>query len=198
MGRGGIYYFKRATVTYYQACLTLARKMVRVFALALDQPEDAFDGMSIFLGANGTINFYPPIRVSTENENGAEDSIGIGSHTDIQSFTLLYQDDVGGLNIINLDNEWIEATPVPGTFIVNIGDFLMRTTNDRWKSTVHRVNTNRSEKPRMSLPLFFGFNLSHRCAVLDSCIDSEHPAKYPPYVNMLMNKFFNKQTVESK
>lgn len=148
--------FKHATVTYYQACLTLARKMVRVFALALDQPEDAFDGMSTFPGANGTINFYPPVRVSTENENGAEDSIGIGSHTDIQSFTLLYQDDVGGLNILNLDDEWIEATPVPGTFIVNIGDFLMRMTNDRWKSTVHRVNTNRSEKPRISLPLFFG------------------------------------------
>ena len=76
--------------------------------------------------------------------------IGIGSHTDLQCFTLLWQDMNGGLQVLNQEGQWIKANPIPGTFVVNIGDFLMRLTNDRMKSTVHRV-FNRSTVDRFAL-----------------------------------------------
>ncbi len=87
--------------------------------------------------------------------------VGLGSHTDLQCFTLLWQDMIGGLLVLNRAGEWIKATPIPGTIVVNIGDFLMRMTNDKWQSTVHRVEVNKSLEPRGSMPLFFGwFSLS--------------------------------------
>jgi isopenicillin N synthase-like dioxygenase len=79
--------------------------------------------------------------------------------------------------VLNREGEWINAAPIEGTFVVNIGDYLQRITNDRYISTVHRAR-NLSGKERISMPLFFGFSLNERCGVLESCIDEEHPAKY--------------------
>lgn len=143
---------KQATVKYWQACLTLARQLTRLFALALGLPEDGLDNLVTFPGGDGSINFYPTMAPPTASDES--ESIGLGSHTDFGSFTILYQDEVGGLEVINADGQWVQAVPVPGTFVVNIGDFLMRMTNDRWKSTVHRVVVNRSGRDRISMPFF--------------------------------------------
>ena len=72
---------------------------------------------------------------------------------------------VGGLEILNKNAHWISATPIPGTFVVNVGDFLQRISNDRWVSTVHRV-INKTGKERYSMPFFFSFNMDADVEVL--------------------------------
>lgn len=71
---------------------------------------------------------------------------------------MLLQDAVGGLEVLNANAHWIPATPIPGTFVINVGDFLMRLTNRKFLSTVHRV-ANKSGKERYSMPWFCSFNL---------------------------------------
>jgi len=168
--------FKDASIAYWQACLTLARRLVRIFALALDLNEDYFDSVTTYPGSDGVYNYYPAM---TPEQAAQTTDVGLGSHTDLQCFTLLWQDMLGGLQVLNKDGQWIKATPVEGTFVVNIGDFLMRLSNDRFKSTVHRV-FNKSTTDRISMPFFFGFNFNETCGVLPSCTDEKNPPKYRP------------------
>ncbi|KAF1815417.1 Clavaminate synthase-like protein [Eremomyces bilateralis CBS 781.70] len=127
--------FRPHMLAYWQACLTLARKLVRIFALALDLPESYFDNRTTYPGADGVLNYYP----TPTPEESAADSVGVGAHTGLQLFTLLWQDDVGGLQVLTNEGRWIWVPPKEGTFVVNIGDFLMRLSNDLFKSTVHRA-----------------------------------------------------------
>lgn len=92
---------------------------------------------------------------------------------------MLHQDNTGGLDVLNANAEWVAAPPTEGTFVVNIGDFLMRLTNDRFLSTVHRVK-NISGKDRYSMPFFFSFDMDAYVSVLPSCCGPENPAKYEP------------------
>lgn len=167
--------FKRDVIAYWQECLKLARRMIQIFALALDLPEGYFDQLVTFPGADGVFNYYP------KNDAPADATIdvGLGAHTDLQSFTFLWQDSVGGLQVLKHDGQWIKVPPVADTFVVNIGDFLMRLSNDRFKSTVHRV-FNRAPVDRYSMPFFFGFNFNEECAVLPSCTSESNPPKYEP------------------
>jgi isopenicillin N synthase-like dioxygenase len=144
--------------------------------MALDLPENYFDCLVTFPGSDGAINYYP---ASLSSHNPAADEVGLGSHTDLQCFTLLWQDQVGGLQVLNKSGEWINANPIPETLVVNIGDFLMRLSNDRFVSTVHRVY-NRAVVDRLSMPFFFGFNFNEAVGVLPTCVDEDHPAKYEP------------------
>lgn len=129
--------FKNSCLTYWAECLKLARKLVKIFALALELPnEDYFESVTTYPGADGVFNFYPAM---TAEQAAASADVGIGSHTDLQCFTLLWQDMIGGLQVLTKEGQWIKASPIEETFVVNIGDYLMRLTNDRMKSTVHRV-----------------------------------------------------------
>ncbi|EXJ72836.1 uncharacterized protein A1O5_03984 [Cladophialophora psammophila CBS 110553] len=168
--------FKKGCIAYWQECLKLARRLVGVFALCLDLPETYFDAVTTYPGSDGVFNYYP--AMSPEDAAKSQD-IGLGSHTDLQCFTLLWQDMNGGLQVLNKEGQWIKATPLEGTFVVNIGDYLMRLTNDRMRSTVHRVY-NRSTVDRYSMPFFFGFNFNEKCGVLPSCVDDDNPPKYEP------------------
>lgn len=136
--------FKDALLTYWQECLKLSRRLVKIFALALDLPEDYFDHLTTYPGSDGVLNFYPGM---TPEQAASSKDVGIGSHTDLQCFTLLWQDSNGGLQVLNNENCWIKASPIEDTFVVNLGDYLSRLTNDRMKSTVHRVY-NRSTHDR--------------------------------------------------
>ena len=168
--------FKDATITYWQHCLHLARRLVRLFALALDLPEDYFDNVTTNPGADGLYIHYPGVPKHKIEETP---DVGIGSHTDIQCITLLWQDMSGGLEVLSAKGEWLQATPIEGTFVVNIGDFLQRLSNNKFKSTVHRVY-NLQESSRYSMPFFFGFNYDAVCSVVPTCIDEEHPPMYEP------------------
>lgn len=167
--------FKDEVLGYWAACLTLARRLVKVFALSLDLEEDYFDSRTTYPGADGVFNYYP----TTTAEETANNAVGLGSHTDLQLFTLLLQDMTGGLQVLNREGQWIKAIPVEGTIVVNIGDFMMRLCNDIYKSTVHRVY-NRSNVERVSMPFFFGLNFNCVEGVVPSCTSETNPAKYEP------------------
>ena len=120
--------FKTGCITYWQECLKLARRLVKIFALCLDLPEDYFNAVTTYPGSDGVFNFYPAM---TEEEAAMSQDVGLGSHTDLQCFTLLWQDMIGGLQVLNKDGQWIKASPIKNTIVVNIGDYLMRLSNDR-------------------------------------------------------------------
>jgi isopenicillin N synthase-like dioxygenase len=93
---------------------------------------------------------YPP---SPTHDARGEPLWGVGEHTDYGLLTILLQDDAGGLQVKSRAR-WIEAPPVPGTFVCNIGDMLDRMTAGHYRSTPHRVQ-NRAPRDRLSLPFFF-------------------------------------------
>jgi isopenicillin N synthase-like dioxygenase len=165
--------FRPVLTEFYQKRLMLARKLIRLFALALELPEDYFDNIITTPGADAVHIHYP----GTDDTEDVD--VGIGSHTDIQCVTLLWQDMSGGLQVLSADDEWLDARPIEGTLVINIGDFLQRLSNNRFKSTVHRVY-NRQKASRYAMPFFLGFNPDAVCEVVPTCTDAEHPPLYEP------------------
>ncbi len=110
--------------------------------------------------------------------NPHPNELGCGAHTDWGGLTFLLQDDAGGLQI-KAGDDWIDATPLPGSFVVNIGDMLARWTNDRYRSTLHRV-INRSGRRRFSVAFFFEGALDHEVACLPSCLNASEVPRYGP------------------
>lgn len=86
---------------------------------------------------------------------------------------------MGGLQVLTKEGQWIRVPPIADTFVVNIGDFLARLSNDRFRSTVHRVY-NHAPVDRYSMPFFFGFNFNEKCGVLPTCMSESNPPKYEP------------------
>ncbi|GAP91735.1 putative 2OG-Fe oxygenase superfamily protein [Rosellinia necatrix] len=167
--------FKEDCVAYWSSCLQLSRKLVRMFALSLDLDENYWDEKVTHPGADAVFNYYP----SRTQEEIDRQFVGLGSHTDLQLFTLLWQDSVGGLQVLTSGGQWLKAPPIEGTLVVNIGDYMMRLCNDIYKSTVHRV-TNESTQERVSMPFFFGLNFNCVEGVVPSCTSDSNPAKYEP------------------
>lgn len=165
--------FQEAVGSYYAELLGLARQMIKLFAEVLSLPPDFFDSLVSTPGAMGRLIHYPP------QESSNADALGIGAHTDIECFTILCQGSVPALQVLNSEGEWIQAPPVPGTFVVNIGDLLARWTNDRFVSTVHRV-WNVTGQERYSIPFFFGTNYDATISTLQSCLDAGGKSKYDP------------------
>ncbi|CAI6336790.1 unnamed protein product [Periconia digitata] len=172
--------FRPVLTQFYQERLKLARKLIQLFALALDLPEDYFDSIVTQPGADAVHLHYPGTEeMPGDAKNGKDVDVGIGSHTDIQCFTLLWQDMSGGLQVLSAADEWLDAQPIEGTLVINIGDFMQRLSNNKFKSTVHRVY-NRQTTSRYAMPFFLGFNPDHVCEVLPTCVDADHPPLYEP------------------
>jgi len=166
--------FRDGVYAYYEAVHALGRTLFRAFEMTLGLPQGWFDDKIDKPMGQLRLIYYPPQEGPIDPRR-----IGIGAHTDYECFTLLLQDDAGGLQVGNRQGEWIAATPIPGTIVINIGDMLMRWTNDEFVSTPHRV-VNRSGRERVSFPFFFGAN--HDCVVrtLPQFVTAERPLKYPP------------------
>ncbi|KAG6017551.1 hypothetical protein E4U54_006299 [Claviceps lovelessii] len=170
--------FKQAMTTYFKACLALARALTRTVALSLDLPETTFDSKVVYPDVALNLNYYPPIPGTAASLPSNPDArVSIGSHTDFQLFTILWQDMVGGLQVLNRDGQWINAKPVPHTLVVNIADCLQRITNDKYVSTIHRAQ-NWSDKERVSMAFFWGFGLHETCQVLENCVAASEEKKY--------------------
>lgn len=140
---------------HFETCLGLARVLTRAFALDLDLAEDAFDSKVEYPGVRLAVNYYPPLTegASATEPGGEDERVSIGSHTDFQPFTMLWQDDSGGLQVLNREGQWVKARPMCGTFVVNLGDLMQRIANDRYVSTVHRAQ-NWNGRERVSMPFF--------------------------------------------
>jgi isopenicillin N synthase-like dioxygenase len=121
--------------------------------------------------SRGSIIYYPP-----QPPDAADDQFGVSPHTDWGCLTLLYQDQTGGLEVQGRDGTWVTAHPIRGTFVVNVGDLLARWTNDRFKSTPHRV-VNRSGRARYSCAVFVD---PDRDTLIDPVVRPGEAARYEP------------------
>jgi isopenicillin N synthase-like dioxygenase len=151
--------------------LVLARDLARAFSLSLGLPEDYLRDLHSHPGIITAFNFYPP-TVGTAQW-------GFAPHTDYGSFTILVQDDLGGLQARNAGGEWIDVPPIPGTFVVNVGDLLARWTNDVYVSTLHRA-INLHSIARHSISFFVYGNNRAEVRCLETCHSDDHPIRYEP------------------
>lgn len=178
--------FEPTMAAYFEAMRRLSERLMRGIALSLDLSEDYFETFKKDPVATLRLLHYPPQRKDAEpNEKGA------GAHTDWGALTLLLQDEVGGLQVLdNKSGEWIHADPVPGTFVVNLGDALAHWTNDLYKSTLHRV-VNASGRERYSVPYFYEGDADYEVVCIPTCLKPGEEPKYAPITveGHLMNMY---------
>ncbi|HEV7255812.1 MAG TPA: 2OG-Fe(II) oxygenase family protein [Mesorhizobium sp.] len=183
--------FKEAWQAYYAAMEDLARRVMRLFAAALGLPDRHFEP---FIGAPisalRALN-YPEQRVAPK-----PGQLRAGAHTDYGSLTILLpQEGSRGLEILSPSGDWTPVPPVPGAFVINIGDLMARWTNDRWVSTLHRVVNPPAEQGgaarRQSLAFFHQPDWDAEIAVLPHCLAPGETPKYEPVRSgpYLMGKF---------
>jgi isopenicillin N synthase-like dioxygenase len=172
--------FRDVFTEYYRVQERLARDLMRIFALALGVSENWFDGAIDRHFSTVPSNFYP--EPSGEPMPG---QLRAGPHTDFGSLTILAVNDApGGLQVLFPDGAWHDVRPEPGQLVVNLGDMMARWTNDRWKSTVHRVvNPRRGQvagSRRQTVGFFLHPNYNARVTCLPTCTDADHPPRYAP------------------
>jgi isopenicillin N synthase-like dioxygenase len=166
--------FRSAALTYFDACWRLGRTLHRAFAVDLGLAPDFFE--SVFTRPVATVRMlhYPPAPAEVLARQ-----LGAGEHTDYGNVTLLATDGVAGLMVRHRSGEWIAAPSVPNAFVCNIGDCLMRWTNDIYVSTPHKVVSPPGQH-RYSIAFFLDANPESVVECLPTCIMPGRPAKYPP------------------
>ena len=138
--------FRAAMETYYSEVTALSLRLLSAFARGLDLRDDYFAAYFRKPLTQLRLLHYPP-------QPADSNAMGVEAHTDTGAFTILLQDEVGGLDVRNRAGQWIAATPIPGSFVINIGDMMQRWSNGRFVSTPHRV-VNRTGQDRLSAPFF--------------------------------------------
>lgn len=161
------------TEACFRALEALARRLMAHLAESLELPADWFAPMLVEPMPVLRLLHYPP-----QPAQAAPNQLGAGAHTDWGALTVLAQDEVGGLEVRNVAGEWIRATPLPGTFVVNLGDMIQRWTNGIYRSTLHRV-LNAGDRDRYSIAFFFNPDATARVECLPTCHDAAHPPRYP-------------------
>lgn len=158
--------FRETTLAYFDAVHQLGIDLHRPIALDLGLEEDYF--------ASSLDAPLATLRLLRYPAGQADDGIGAGAHTDYGSITLLMTDGEPGLQVRPRNDDWTHVPNVPGSFVINIADCLMRWTNDTYVSTPHRVLVPR--RPRRSLAFFLDPNPD---AVIEA-LPGTGDAKYPP------------------
>ncbi|MFK7992627.1 MAG: isopenicillin N synthase family dioxygenase [Granulosicoccus sp.] len=144
--------FSEHAMGWYLAAHEVAHHLMRGFALGLGLADDFF-----LRSADKPLSRASSVYYPAQEESLGMEQFGVGPHTDFGVLTVLCQDNTGGLQVQNINGEWLEATPVEGTLIVNVADLLSRWTGGAYKSTPHRV-VNSSGRERLSLVLAFDPN----------------------------------------
>jgi len=161
--------FRETILDYMTAVTQLGHRLMEGIALSLGLPAGYFaerytaDPLILFRLFN-----YPTQPVP----EGLDVQWGVGEHTDYGLLTILHQDHIGGL-AVHTPGGWIDALPVAGSFVCNIGDMLDRMTGGLYKSTPHRVKRNTSGHDRLSFPLFFDPNFEARVQRIEGLAGAE-------------------------
>lgn len=174
----------------YQMLEKTAKHVLRALALYLNLEETYFDhyihnGNSILRPIH-----YPPILAEPEN------AVRAAAHGDINLITLLMGAQGRGLQVQNNAGEWIDAMAEPNELMINVGDMLSRLTNNKLKSTIHRVVNPPRElwgTSRYSIPFFMHPISEMKLNVLDSCIDNENPKQFE---DITAGEFLNERLIE--
>jgi isopenicillin N synthase-like dioxygenase len=167
--------FNETLFKAYRAFEKSGKSLLQAIALYLGLDENYFDdfveeGNSIVRAIH-----YPPITVEPKSAIRAE------QHEDINLITLLVGASAGGLEILTKQNEWIGVTSLPDQIVVNVGDMLQRLTNNKLKSTTHRVVNPPRElwhTSRFSIPFFLHPKSAMDLSALEECVDENHPKVY--------------------
>lgn len=164
-------------ITLYKAFEEAGAHLLRAIAIYLDLGEDYFkekihNGNSILRAIH-----YPPIKSEPASAIRAE------QHEDINLITLLVGASAGGLQLLNMDDEWMPIEPEEDEIVINVGDMLQRLTNNYLKSTTHRVVNPPRElwhMPRLSIPFFLHPRSTMDLTCLDKCVTTTNPLQYEP------------------
>ncbi|MFB7723094.1 isopenicillin N synthase family dioxygenase [Nocardia sp. NPDC056100] len=161
--------FADTVTTYYQAVLDLGRQLLWAFAVTLGEDPDTFLRYATKTPSQLRLIHYP-------YDEGAEDAMGIGAHSDFECFTLL-KPTAPGLEVMNGAGDWIDVPPIPDTFVINIGDMLELWTNGEFVATTHRVRKVKQE--RYSFPLFFNVDYHTVVEPLPQFTSPDRPQRAP-------------------
>ena len=165
--------FRETVSGYYAAVMAFGQRLLGAFALALDLPEDAFAAMFTKPTSNLRLLHYPAPEAGRPSDRTR---LGIGSHTDSECFTILHQARPG-LQVMSVEGRrWIDVPPVPGSFVVNVGDTLETWTNGLFTSGPHRVVG--IDEERYSLPLFFAADFDAWVEPLPAFVTPDRPRRY--------------------
>ncbi|PWR23925.1 isopenicillin N synthase family dioxygenase [Zavarzinia compransoris] len=159
--------FRERVGAYYDAVLAVGRRLLQGFAEAMGEAPDGLDHLVTKPPSQLRLVHYP---FNPE----AKDATGIGAHTDYECFTLLHVT-APGLEVMNGAGVWIDVPPMPGAFVVNIGDMMELWTNGAFVATSHRVRKVKEE--RYSFPLFFNVDYGTEVEPLPRFVDADHPAR---------------------
>ena len=167
--------FRDDMTQFYVACLQGAYRIQRVFARALALPSEFF--VQYHQGENVTLRllYYPSTGVS-EIKAG---QLGAGVHTDYGMITLLFQRNIGGLEVADRDGNWHAVEPENDAIVINTGDLMERWSNGKFRSTPHRVQPKIGSEDRFSIAMFVDPDTETPVKVLSSCLAEDETPRYP-------------------
>ncbi|MCJ8167553.1 isopenicillin N synthase family oxygenase [Pontibacter sp. E15-1] len=185
--------FREVTLEAYRKLEAAGKQVLKAIAINLGLDENYFDdkvhnGNSILR----PIHYFP----IEDPDSVPADAVRAAEHGDINLITLLMGASADGLQVLRRDGKWIPITALPEQVVVNVGDMLARLTNNKLKSTIHRVVNPPRElmnTSRFSIPFFMHPRSSMDLTCLESCIDAQHPKAYP---DATAGEYLNERLVE--
>ena len=173
--------FRPQVEAYFAEAARVARTMTRIFADALGLAPDFYPTLTDHSLDVLRMNNYalpPGTQVALDG-----DLIGMGEHTDYGIVTVLWADQVAGLQVLGVDGSWNDVMPADDALLINLGDVTARLTNDQWLSTLHRVKPpviDGTIERRRSAAFFHDGNVDATVGPLPWCVDAAYPARYEP------------------
>ncbi|MBE7386169.1 MAG: isopenicillin N synthase family oxygenase [Leptolyngbya sp. SIO1E4] len=167
--------FRQTVSEFFDQCAMAAERLFRAFAIALSMPADYLVERHQTREYTLRLLHYPPLAALPK-----PGQLRAGAHSDYGTLTLLFQDSVGGLEVLNTQGQWVAAPAIPGTIVVNTGDLTQRWSNDVFRSTQHRVGLPQGQQARYSIAFFCEPDADTNIVCLPTCQSEATPPKYPP------------------
>jgi isopenicillin N synthase-like dioxygenase len=177
--------FRQFFVQFFETCYAVELELLKAIALGMGLPAGFFHEYHTRKDNQVRLLHYPPVEAELLRSGSME---RIAAHSDFGTMTLLFQDEVGGLEVedIHVRGKFNPAPFIPGTVVVNIGDFLQRWSNDTLKSTLHRVRappvveSDGITRARYSIPYFVTADRDRTIDCIPGCYGDDKPKKYEP------------------